>query len=91
MFTGGVDYTSLSQTLIFTRTTNRQCVRLETIQDEAVEEGEYFLVTLINPDGVSIAGAQTNITIVDDDSRYTLCFMLLICNSYFVFFLQRFW
>ena len=67
----GDDYVGISRSIIFNEDTgNQQTVYIPIVNDECLENDEYFSVTLSSAmDCVVITNDQVNITIDDDDSE----------------------
>ena len=70
----GDDYVAISRSIIFNEDTgNQQTVYIPIVNDECLENDEYFSVTLSSVmDCVVITNDQVNITIDDDDSELTI-------------------
>jgi len=62
------DYTSRSGTLTFPPGTKTQTITVSVIVDTVVESDETFFVNLTNPVNATIANAQGQATIVNDDA-----------------------
>ncbi len=74
--TAGSDYTTISQTLTFTPTTDSRSGTVGILDDDSVEleenfEGFLFVDTPI--DRLTITPTVATVTIGDTDSKYTLC------------------
>ena len=70
IFTGDVDYQSLSDSLIFNEVTSRVCKDI-SITDDPIREGEeMFHVTLESPGGdVELDPDSGVVTIIDEDGN----------------------
>lgn len=70
--TNGADYTAASGTLTFAPGQTSQPVLVAITQDSIDEIDESFTITLSNPDNATIATAQADMTITDNDGPPTI-------------------
>ena len=68
---GGVDYTSITVTLIFDGSNTRQCNEVAITDDNIYEDDETFSVTLTTGDeDVTLEPDNGIVTITDDDGSF---------------------
>ena len=84
--TAGSDYTTTSQTLTFTPTTDSRSGTVGILDDDSVEleenfEGFLFVDTPI--DRLTITPTVATVTIGDTDSEYTLCVCVRLLHQLF--------
>ncbi len=84
--TAGSDYTTTSQTLTFTPTTDSRSGTVGILEDDSVEleenfEGFLFVDTPI--DRLTITPTVATVTIGDTDSEYTLCVCVRLLHQLF--------
>jgi len=77
---GGLDYNFQVYKLIFPVGETRKLIEAYAIDDNIVEETEYFNLNIINPQDHNVRVGrygETKIMIYDDDSKYlhNLCFL----------------
>lgn len=64
----GSDFTADSQTVTFAAGETQKTVSITTIDDSLIEDSESFTVTLSNPVGATLSGAQATGVIQDNDT-----------------------
>ena len=72
LHTDGLDYTAVSENLIFNAAVSTQVMTISILGDFIVEHSEIFTLTLMSTDpAVILNPSSSNITIKDLDSEYT--------------------
>lgn len=73
--TTGTDFMQASGTIVFSPGETSRTILVPTVDDDVTESPEAFVVNLSNPSGASLADAQAEATIFDDDAPATQKFI----------------